>query len=270
MNAYAYILFILLLIPQQEIKYPYKNGKPTSRGIDYYVRVNKYKILSEFQKFINDSIFLNVGISTDNLSNYTDYDSLDLGYHFTYPDGSDEIIIDNQEKYVAYDINELSKFKKLNLFTHNAFVKTAVIHEFGHTYFLQIILQTEIDSLQVYKEYGYRIRSKVKMYPNPEEEYGAEFISEGVSQYIVQKMKQQIQNKQFIPKTIEDLMNRSNRYDVKYSYSVQFLKNFLDNIGLKYGIRMLIMNKPPTYQEILNPKLFYNRLNLKFGNEKIF
>jgi hypothetical protein len=268
MNAYACILFILLLIPQQEIKYPYKNGKPTSRGIDYYIQVNKYKILDEFQKFINDTIFLNVGISTDNLSNYMDYDSLDLGYHFTYSDGSDEIIIDNQEKYVAYDINELSKFKKLNLSIRNAFVKTALIHEFGHTYFLQVILQAHADSLQVYKEYDRR--NGIRMYPNPEEEYGSEFISEGVSQYIVQGMKQQIQNKQFIPKTIQDLTDRNNRYNVKYSYSIEFLKKFLDVIGLKYGIRILVTNKPPTYQEILNPKLFYNRLSPKFGNENFF
>jgi hypothetical protein len=253
------LLTILLIAPAQKDKqYPYKNGKPTSRGIDYYVKVNKDTIKKELETYLNDSIFLSVEISTDNISEYTGYDSLDMAYHITYTDGTDEIVIDNRERYVAYDINDLSKLRKLNLSTHNEFVKTAVIHELMHTYFLQKVVEGKYLGVDVYKEYDYRQAMKVKIYPNVEEAYGAEFIEEGICQYVVRKMKLEIRYKIPIPKTVSDIIGNNG---VKYNYSVNFLKDFLDSTGINEGIEILIRNRPPTYEEILNPNLFFNRLH---------
>jgi hypothetical protein len=241
-----------------------KQGKPSTWGINKYVKENQQSLIKELQSVIKDTLFLDVEIKSQDLSEYTDYDSLDLGYHISYTDGSDEIIIDNRERYFAYDINDLSRYKKINLTTYNAFVKTIIIHELMHTYFLQIVIQCKFYGLNVYKEYDYRQMMNIKIYPNIEEYDGAIFIEEGVCQYIIEEMKLQIPNKPFTPKTIDDFHNKNNEFNIKYSYSVQFLKNFLDSNGLKDGISILITNKPPTYEEILKPELYFKRLN--YGN----
>ncbi len=251
------LIFFLFISPTWQ-DYPTKEGKPTSRGIDYYVKVNKHIIQKELEIYLNDTILLFVEIKTDDISNYIDYDSLDMAYHFTYIDGSDEIVIDNRERYIAYDINKLSKLKKINLNTYNQFVRTTIIHELMHTYFLQQIIIAKYAGLDVYKEYDYKQTIKIKIFPNVEEQYGAEFIEEGVCQYVIEEMKQQIPHKTLKPKTINEIMGNN---EVKYNYSVDYLKQFLDFFGVKRGIGILILNKPPTYQEILNPDLFYNRIN---------
>jgi hypothetical protein len=252
------LLFFLFISPQKIEEYPLKKGKPTSRGIDYYVNTNKYIIQKELETYLKDSIFLFVEMRTDNISDYTDYDSLDVAYHFTYTDGSDEIIIDNRERYVAYDINKLSKLKKLNLNTYNQFVKTAIIHELMHTYFLQQVIIAKYAGLEVYKEYDYRETARIRIFPNAEEQYGAEFLEEGICQYVVEQMKQQIPHRTSKPETVDDIMGNN---EIKYGYSVDYLKEFLDYFGVGKGIGILILNKPPTYQEILNPHLFFNRIN---------
>jgi hypothetical protein len=230
---------------------------PTSRGIDLYVKTNKYIFQKELEDYLKDSIWLNVEISTDDISQYTKYDSLDMAYHFTYTDGSDEIIIDNRERYVAYDINDLSKLRKLNLKTYNSFVKTAVMHELMHTYFLQNIIVAKYNGIEINREYDYRLTMKLKMYPNPEEAYGAEFLEEGVCQYVIEQMKQQIPYRVSIPETANGVMGNN---ELKYTYSIDYLKEFMEFFGVKHGIEILIRNKPPTYEEILNPDLFFNRL----------
>lgn len=251
------LVFFLFISPQKIQEYPLKKGKPTSRGIDYYVKVNKYNFIKELEAYLNDTIFLEVEISTDNISEYIDNDSLDMGYHITYTDGSDEIVIDNRERYVAYDINDISKLKKLNLTTSNQFVKTVVIHELMHTYFLQKVVISKYLGLSVYKEYDYRQVTIIRIFPNTEEFYGAEFIEEGVCQYVVEEMKLHIPRKTQPPKTIDDIMGNN---EIKYNYSIAYLKEFLDYFGVSKGIEILIRNKPPTYQEILNPDLFFNRI----------
>lgn len=252
------LLFFLFVSPQQPEKYPLKRGKPTTRGINYYVEVNKYKLIDELETYLNDSIFLDVEISTDDISQYSKYDSLDMAYHFTYTDGSDEIIIDNRERYVAYDVNDLSKFKRLNLSTYNSFVKTAIIHELMHTYFLQIVIISKFNGVDVYDEYDYRMPIKIRLYPNIAEAYGAEFIEEGVCQYVVEDMKLIIPYRVSVPKTVGEVMGNN---EIKYTYSIDYLKEFLDYFGVRKGIEIIIRNKPPTYEEILNPDLYFNRLN---------
>jgi hypothetical protein len=254
----ALILFLLVFPQQQE--YQYKHNRPTKQGIDYYVRVNKYKIQKELEDFLKDTIFLDVEISTDDISEYVGNDSLDMAYHFTYKDGGDEIILDNRERYIAYDINDLSKLKRFTLSTYNRFVKTALIHELVHTYFLQKIIKAKYDSIGVYKEYDYKQMMTIRMFPNIEEDYGASFIEEGVCQYVVQQMKQEILHKTPIPENVSDLVG-SNTNNIKYNYSVEYLRKFLDYYGVSKGIEILIKNRPPIYTEILSPQLFFNRLN---------
>jgi len=65
----------------------------------------------------------------------------------------------------------------------------------------------------------------------------------------------------FIPKTIEDLMNKDISYEIKYKYSSYYLKPFLDTTDFKKGVKILLHNSPPTYEEILNPDMYYGRLS---------
>ena len=49
-------------------------------------------------------------------------------------------------------------------------------------------------------------------------------------------------------------------YKVFYKYSSYSLTKFLDNKDLKEGVKILLHNRPPTTEEILNPELFFARL----------
>jgi hypothetical protein len=244
-----FILILLLLLFSSYIQeYPLnKKGKPTSNGINYYIKINEQNFINEYQKFINDTIY-DIYIYTENLRNYSDYDSLELG-RFYLPN---EIIITNEEKFIGY---ELSKTKR-RLNETNQFVKATLFHELTHVYYYQIILEMHMKNLFVSPEYN-----NLRMFPKSEMGFGSEFIEEGVCEYLIQKIGEIVPYKNiFIPKNIEELLDKKNRYDVKYKYASYFLKDFLDLTGLKKGIEILLRNKPPTYEEILNSNLFFNRL----------
>jgi hypothetical protein len=63
-----------------------------------------------------------------------------------------------------------------------------------------------------------------------------------------------------VPRTVEELTGEENKYRMKYKYSAHFLREFLDEKGFKRGVKILIHNPPPTYEEILNPDQFFGRL----------
>lgn len=254
---FIFILFSFIQFAQQS--YPVNKQKaPTRAGIDLYVKYEQENIIKELEEFLNDSIFIDVEITTDNIGEYYRNESLDMGYHITYSDGSAEIVIDNRERYVAYDINQISNLKKFNLSTSNQFVKTVLMHELVHTYFLQKIVITKYYGAYVHKEYDFRNMMAIKIYPMYEKTFGAEFIEEGVCQYVVNEMRLEIPKVPPKPKTVNDILN--NKAEITYYYSIQFLKPFLDSLGVGEGINVLIRNDPPSYNEILNPNIFYKRL----------
>jgi len=105
-------------------------------------------------------------------------------------------------------------------------------------------------------EYG-----SLRMFPNPSTQFGTQFIEEGICEYVVYYLHESNPIKNIvIPKTMDDLMDDMNRVNILYVYSVYVLQDFLDKEGLKKGIEILLSNKPPTYEEILKPELFFNRL----------
>jgi len=73
-----------------------KQGKPSSWGIATFIENNQNNIITEYELLVNDTIY-DVYIFTDNLSEVND--GLSLG-EFYIPD---QIIITNQEKYIAYE-----------------------------------------------------------------------------------------------------------------------------------------------------------------------
>jgi hypothetical protein len=258
---YVILLSLFFLSPIKEKEYPYKNGIPTSRGIEYYVKLNEQKIVNEYQAFVKDTLY-DYYISTDNLSLYMDYDSLESG-RFYIPN---EIIITNELKYTDYELALVPKWKRKSLVESNQFVKAVLIHELTHVYFFQVMDFMKIMNMEVAMEYNYGIR----MYPNMELRFGSEFIEEGICEYMVQKMNESIPYQNiYQPKTKEDIRQKYNYVDIKYKYSSWYVKEFMDLTiqqygDIKTGIMIILSNKPPTYEEILNPNLFFNRLQFEY------
>jgi hypothetical protein len=247
------ITFLIVVLPHKDR--PYKNGRPTSRGIDYYVMDQTDSLIRAYQLFIRDTLDY-VEINTDDLTEYTDYDSLELGRYYI----PNEILISNQSsKFIAYEIKELSKFRKKTE-TSNKFVCSTIMHEMTHHYFYHIMQQMKFKKIHVSPEYAVTLR--VYPYNNT---YSADFIEEGVCEYMTQKMGEINQYKNIHhPKNTTEILDAKNKYEIKYKYSSFFVKAFLDSAiekgRVRDGIEILLKNIPPTYKEIITPELYFNRL----------
>jgi hypothetical protein len=248
------LLFLSFLIPQRKYIPEYtKKGVPTSEGIEFFIKYNEERLIAEYEQKI-DSIY-DIYVEVENLSELYDYDTLELGRFYD----PDYIILTNEERYIGYEFSSLSKTKQRNLLCTDRTVKAVLFHELTHVYFNQVILKRKQKEEYICSEYG-----SFRMFPQLELRFGTEFIEEGICEYTVIRAGENIYHKDiFIPKTAEDVVNTDNKYFVVYQYSVKFLSHILDTMNLEQGIELLISNKPPNYQEILNPELYYKRLNQK-------
>ena len=265
MKIFSFLLINTLIIStfqqssQQELQY--ENNIPSTIGIDNYIKLNENKLLIEYEKYLKDTMFINVEITTEDLSKRNDYDLLEYGRTEIYSNHSCVVIINNIIKFADYSINTLNiKGKKKYFHDNDKFINTVVFHELTHVYIQQeILLLKSMNKLNNF----YNI---IQIYPNTEMKFGEEFIQEGICEYMVNNKKEVVVNNNiFIPATKEDLLLNTNVYLVKYQYASIYLKEFLDlttkQYGkIKYGIDILLENNPPTYEEILNPNLYFNRL----------
>lgn len=242
---------MVFIIPKEKDPYFNKKGNPSTWGITTCVHDNQKNFIKEFEYKIKDTLLHDVFIYTENLNRNLDYDDdkQKLGEFYA----PDEIIITDRERYIAYEFKDLSKSKLRNInYTHKT-VKAVIFHELMHVYFNQIII-TSKDTVRS----EYRI---FRMFPSPTVSLGAEFIEEGVCEYTIYYLKENAPLGEFArPRSEMDLTNNMNKINLLYCYSVLYLQDFLDEHGLKEGIKILIRNKPPTYEEIINPELFFKRL----------
>jgi hypothetical protein len=243
------VVWSVLLPPVQE--YPLKKGKPTSRGIEQYIEEKGDSIRKEFEAFIQDTLH-NVWIYAQDLSGYLDNDSLELGWY--YPN---EIFITTAEMFVAYELADLSRVQRVWASESNKFVKSTVVHELTHNYIHQISLEMRsLDSIRVHKAYHSNL-----WILNQQESFGRSFIEEGLCEYMTEQMGEIMPSKRiFVPESMEDLMDDANSYELKYKYSTLFLKPFLEGRNFKRAVKILLHNPPPTFAEILEPDLYFNRL----------
>jgi hypothetical protein len=110
--------------------------------------------------------------------------------------------------------------------------------------------------MYVSPEYG-----TLRMFPNPSTRFGAAFIEEGICEYVIYYLNESTPIRNISkPMNQLDLMNNFNKTNNLYCYSVVFLEEFLDKYGIHKGMEILIGNKPPSYEEIISPKLFFNRI----------
>lgn len=205
----------------------------------------------EYQNFVGDTLY-DVWIYAEDLTANDILDSMELGRY--YPD---EIYITTDELFLAYELADLTKKERISIVESNKFVKAAVIHELTHDYVHQISVEMRsIDGIHVDRSYQSSLRI-LRSY----DLFGSTFIEEGICEYIVKKMGELISPKRpFIPRTIKGLTDKNNRYFVNYKYSSYYLKTFLDTTGFKKGVKVLLHNSPPSYEEILKPDLFFSRL----------
>ena len=145
MKSHIFVLLFIIFI--QSSPYPYENGRPTSKGINLYIKDNEGNLIEDYQIFIKDTLDY-VEISTDDLTDYIDYDSLELG-RFYIPN---EIVISNQTKFIGYELREFGKFKKEHT-ESNKFVRSAVIHELTHSWFNQIIKEMRYEKIHISPDY---------------------------------------------------------------------------------------------------------------------
>ncbi|MFO7933464.1 MAG: hypothetical protein R6U78_05210 [Bacteroidales bacterium] len=246
------IIILLLLNPvgDQE-QYPLKNGRPTSEGIEQYIEDKGDSLIIEFENFIDDTLF-NVWIYAEDLTLYDIHDSLELGRYYPH-----EIFINTAEKFQAYELGDLSRLKRAFTEESNKFVKATVMHELTHEYIYQIGVEMQmLDQISVHRAYHTYIWI-IRTYEN----FGSTFIEEGICEYVTGKMGEIIPPRRpELPRNVEELIDRKNRYEFQYKYSAHYLKPFLDTTGLKRGVKILLHNPPPAYEEILEPEQFFNRL----------
>lgn len=251
MKTLAFILLLLMPFTSTD-KYPTKYGKPTPKGVAMYIEDKWEELFYEYQRKIKDTLWLDVWISSEDLSDWTEHDSLELGRYW-----NGEAIISEDTLFQAYELADLSKFRRNILGESNAFVKATVFHELTHHYIVQIGREMEfIDSVRVNRSYEtsiWIIRSQ--------DMFGSTFIEEGICEYMVTNLGENIPPKRFSPpKTSSSLVNRNNKYKYVYKYSSYYLKTFLDTTGFKKGVKILLSNPPPMDYEILDPQLYFNRL----------
>jgi len=248
------ICILLILTPLSSIeKYPTKYGRPTPKGVGMYVEDNEYQLIQEYQEYVKDTLWLDVWIFAEDLTDYVGHDTLELGNYW-----NGEVYIDMDTNFVAYELKPLSKFRRAMIGESNRFVKGTVFHELTHHYMNQIGREMEFyDSIRVNRAY----QTGIWIIRNPSL-FGATFIEEGVCEYMVTQMDEIIPPKRFhTPKNTTDLTNPANRYRYVYKYSSEYVRVFLDTIGFKEGVKILMSNEPPSTDEILNPELFFNRLD---------
>ena len=241
------IILLFLLLPQQD---EYKWGRPTSKGVDDYIERNEYQFVIDYQNFVKDTLFYEPFISTDDLSDYYNYIRGDMGY-FERPDN---IIISNEPRYIDYELQRLSEYERNRYREATQFVRAVVMHELTHCYFYQIVMIAEYD-----KKLEYEFRQGLRIIPV--DNYGTDFLEEGICEYVVEMMQEMICGEEKIEINRNDLsLAKRNQQRVKYGYSRQFVKPVVEEFGLKHAIYIMVSNKPPSDEEILNPKLYYDRL----------
>jgi len=246
-------IFILFLMIQVGTSwdYPLKDGKPTSKGIEQYVEENSDRVIQEYQDYVGDTLY-NVWIYTDDLSDKDGRETFKLGRFFPH-----EIYINTEELFEAYELKDLSPDQQGRYQECNKFVKAAMIHEISHEWVYQIGMEMEsVFHIPVDKSYQTGIWI-VKSHTT----FGSSFIEEGINEYISEKMGELIPPSHVdMPGSVEALLDKESEYMIKYKCSSAFLKAFLDSTGIKKGIQTLLHNPPPTYDEILEPELFFGRL----------
>jgi len=96
-----------------------------------------------------------------------------------------------------------------------------------------------------------------RIYHPRDRTYGAEFIEEGICEYIAHKAGEILYPEEVFP----DFNSNWDKYEIKYQYAEYYVRQILDRYdNIKEGIKMILLTPPPTKEEIRNPELYYKRV----------
>ena len=297
------LIVIITLLFSTDISCQYElnaSHKPSSAGIRKYVENNQVDFIGDFQNFICDSIS-DIYFSVEDISAYSDADSFTLARF--YPPNT--IVISNRESYWGYEYIPIiktymynGKIVKYNCKKNNGnkrnktddisdnissneyryFVRNVVMHELCHYYFYQTAAELHRGKTGVDNNYLQSINF------NPSCSYGAEFIEEGLCEYVYYNIDKSTVNNNgksnvnndinidfnmnvFKPLSIQDLEN--NQYDprIEYGYSRYYVEKVIElyrdnnnSTCLKHLLPVILRNQPPSTGEILKPESFVKRL----------
>ena len=218
-------------------------GKPTSKGIEQYILTQEHAFAQEFMFFVQDTLY-DYFISTDDLSDYVPYDSLRLGMTFLPADA----IITTEEKFIDYALDSLSRFRRKTI-RSSAFVKGTVMHELTHVWINQILREMDWKDMYISPEYrNFRIFSSRDIV------YGAQFIEEGICEYVANKMGEILP----VPARPPEEDDNPHTYKIKYRWAQEFVGHYLDTCSsLKEGIQNIFSQRPPLGKEIDDPEKFW-------------
>ena len=252
------LLFSVILLFQVKTYPVNDNGYPTTAGIDLCVEQEQDRFLKEYCLFIKDTIY-DVYMYTCDFRKLDDYNESDIARYYIPRGSGHEILLTNEEKFVGYELKTTSKSIRSTLTETDKFVKSVVFHELTHAYFYQTMVKMNMENKYVDPAYN-----NVRLYPSNEKRFGVTFVEEGICQYVPRKAGETIPYVDvFIPKNSKQFLTQKN--EVLYKYSEYFIRDFLDLIikkygNLEYGIQIILSNSPPTFEEIMNPNLYFNRL----------
>ncbi|MGE5458379.1 MAG: hypothetical protein ACM3RX_08490 [Methanococcaceae archaeon] len=242
---------------QNKKQYQYFNNIPTKYGIQHYIDLNISSIVKTLETYIGDSIF-SYSIKVDNLSEYQNYDSLEAGRF--YP--QDEILITNELKFYDYELNFVPKWKHKEFGNNTKFVKGVLIHEFIHLYIYQFIYKCLENNVPINSEY-----INLNMFPRVKSYYASEFIEEGICEYVVMKLSEGIFSDYkpdwldgYSEVNVKKFTQLQNTYFIKYQYSRTYVQKIFENNSFRKALFIIFTCKPPSYEELLCPDQYYQRL----------
>ena len=245
------VILLLLVLPQED---PYKWGRPTSKGVDKYVERNWLVFIEDYQKHVGDTLFYEPYVTSDDLSKYYNYTKGESGW-FEPPD---LITVDNQTRYIDYELSRLSEFRKSQYREANLFVRGVVMHELTHAYIHQIMKVVEYsDTMRLHRDFATGLRIV------PQDNYFTEFIEEGICEWVSADMQEIIPYDELVLIKNHHLSpDKRNSYEVKYRYARQFVSVLIKTYGLRPAIVLIVSNPAPTREEILCPQNYYDRLSI--------
>jgi len=216
----------------------------------------------DYQNFVGDTIYNDIFFETLDFRKQKIDKPNTLAFNIIYNSSSCEIIVNNEERYAGLDFRDVKN--KNNYDENSYFVYATVMHEISHYYFQQVVNEMRIENIEVNQYYRYTLR----IYPNPELQYGAKFIEEGICEYLKYKWGlAPLITKDYKPQNKYEIHNQGEKYPILYAWSSEFVREFMDCQIKLYGrprnaLMILLHNEPPSYEEILDPQKFYKRLSI--------
>lgn len=260
--------------------YPYKNSKPTTKGITEYITEQAEIVIIDFQNFFNVEIDY-MDFVPDKVSEYIGTDETDIDSNNkdnnsqnviqvtslptyqpainpnnelgVYLSGSNYAVISNEDKYLDYSYKNVKKRSLSNILETNKFVRSVMLHELAHDYFKQVVDELKNNKTHALKEYS-------RAYY---ETFSSTFIEEAIAEYcvtIMGEIKNTLPLKEYKPQNISEISDKANEYKILYKYGAFYVNDFLKTYGLHEGIKIIITNPPPTLEEILIPEKYFSRL----------